>query len=453
MTTPSINDYVLKTNKPLTAADWENNLQTTVNYLTDGAADLSINSLAMVGALSVGTNITATNVTATNLYGDGSGIVGLDVQNKNWLVNGDGMVNTLAQFTLSLNNYSDLLNEGVNCWQGMATGTAVTAGSFTNTASSNVGRNGYAFIFLGATLTGAGVINLRYRMNSKDAKNFIGQIASFGSLVYHNVGSNINYTVTISKANALNDFTAVTAISSSAALAVVTGTPTAVKLENVSMGACGNGIQIIISAAAGAITTKNFEFANLQLEISPSATGYEYRIYQNEYTLTTKTWRLAYEKTISGAVSSFLVSGIPSGDSATCYKIILHVKAGAAAATSYYCQPNNDGGANYCRQIISFFSSTVGSSQSLAASDGLVVGYTAGLTNLSLSETFMYAISGSTRLAITNILANADGSSLTGALNEYQTWGSAADIASFSFEASEVSGFGVGTFVQIWVQG
>jgi hypothetical protein len=282
MATPSINDYDLKTNKPLTAADWETNLQTTVNYLTDGAADLSINSLAMVGALNVGTNITATNITATNFIGDGSTITGLNIQSKNWMVNSMGMIRLTTGYGVA----SGVYGESPAQYHGMVYTTSGIAGTFTNTTGSNIGRTGFAIKFDSVTAVGAGTVNLRYRIPSQDAKQLIGQIVSFSGLVYHNVGSAINYTVTINKANAQDDFSAVTLISASAAQAVGTATSTQILLENVSLGTCGNGIELIISAACGAITTKSFEFTELQLEVSASATAYDYRLYSNELDLT-----------------------------------------------------------------------------------------------------------------------------------------------------------------------
>jgi hypothetical protein len=48
------------------------------------------------------------------------------------------------------------------------------------------------------------------------------------------------------------------------------------------MGDCSNGIEILIGAVAGAITTKNFEFTDIQFELGSVATPYEHRPYALE---------------------------------------------------------------------------------------------------------------------------------------------------------------------------
>jgi hypothetical protein len=105
-------------------------------------------------------------------------------------------------------------------------------------------------------------------------------------LVYQATGGTINYTIYINKANSADNFSGVTSISTSSAQPADTATSTNIKLENVSMGACGNGIEIIIKVECGAVTLKNFQFTELQLEISSTATNYEFRSFEYESLLT-----------------------------------------------------------------------------------------------------------------------------------------------------------------------
>jgi len=197
-------------------------------------------------------------------------------RNKNLIINGLGQVATkVTALTLVKDTYGI---GGADRFYGMATGTLVTAGTLTYEAAggASVGRTGHAFKFAGVTLTGAGIVYLRYRMEAKDAVKFAGVNASFSAQVRHDVGSAIDYTIYVNKANAADNFAAVTAISNDTAQSVESGTNTEVKYEAIAMGSCGNGVEIIVKVEAGAITTKNFWFTEIQFEPGDVATPFEY---------------------------------------------------------------------------------------------------------------------------------------------------------------------------------
>ena len=200
------------------------------------------------------------------------------VARKNMIINGLGAVFQGSAYTLA----KDVYGEGPDEFSGMATGTLVTAGTLTQLTSANCGRTGYAFHFSGVTLTGTGIIYLRYRMVSKDAKGFKNQTASFSSKVYHDKGSDVNYTVYVRKPTVEDDFTAVTEISNSGAQTIISSAEADLKFEDISMGDCSYGIEIEIKVACGAITTKNFQFTELQFEISSVATSYDFSKFYRE---------------------------------------------------------------------------------------------------------------------------------------------------------------------------
>ncbi len=204
---------------------------------------------------------------------------------RNAIINGTGRVNQRnSAYTLVKDAYtwdsSD--RDGPDMFEGMATGTAVSAGTFNNTAAANCGSSGYAFKFAGVTLTGTGILYFRYRMEAQDAARFKNKTVSFRCQVYHDVGSAINYTVYIRKANAADNFAAVTAISNSGAISVPSATPTSLPYLSIAMGNCSNGIEIEIKVECGAITTKNFEFTEVQFEPGAVATPYEMSSYAEQ---------------------------------------------------------------------------------------------------------------------------------------------------------------------------
>jgi hypothetical protein len=142
-------------------------------------------------------------------------------------------------------------------------GGTVGAGTITQDTAATIGRAGYALHVSGATLTGSGEIYVRHRIESRDAKAFKNQTASFAVTVLHDVGSAVTYTITVRKPTVADDFTSVTDIGNNGGTSVASGTSTQVQYESVAMGDCSNGIEIEIKAACGAVTTKNFRFTEM----------------------------------------------------------------------------------------------------------------------------------------------------------------------------------------------
>jgi hypothetical protein len=168
---------------------------------------------------------------------------------------------------------------GTDTFYAKGAGTAVSAGTISNTASPAL-TTAFADKLAGVTLTGTGIVYGYRFIESANAKHYKNKTASFSVLVRHDVGSAKNYTIKINKANSADNFSAVTNIATGDAVSVETGTDTLLKLENVSMGDCSNGIEIEIIAECGAITTKNFEFSEWKFNLgsvvlSFMAKGYE----------------------------------------------------------------------------------------------------------------------------------------------------------------------------------
>lgn len=146
-----------------------------------------------------------------------------------------------------------------------ATGTAVNAGTIAQDNAASPGTSGYALKVAGATITGTGIVFIKYRMEAKDALAYKNGIASFGCKVRHDVGSGINYTITVRKpTTTTDDFSAVTDIQVGSAVSVATATNQTLSLEAVSLGDCSKGIEIEVKIECGAVTTKNFWLTEFQ---------------------------------------------------------------------------------------------------------------------------------------------------------------------------------------------
>lgn len=210
--------------------------------------------------------------------GSGPGIF----STKNAIINGGMQV--AQRGVLTLGSSAPAANAGygkVDRFQAWATGTAVSAGTADQDTAS-IGRTGYALKLAGVTLTGTGIVYIRHRIEGINALRFKNQTATFSIHVKHDVGSTINYTVTVRKPTALDNYTSTTVIQTGSATAVATGTETSLTLSSISMGDCSYGLEIEIKAECGAITTKNFWYAEAQLEEGVSATTFEYVSFDQE---------------------------------------------------------------------------------------------------------------------------------------------------------------------------
>ena len=149
----------------------------------------------------------------------------------------------------------------------MKAGGTVGAGLLVQ--GSTIGKKLKSAKASGTTLTGSGAVWVAVYEEARDAIKYKNQTCSVQAKVIHDVGSNVNYYIYVNKANSSDNFSAVTNIATSSAIVVATGTETTIVLEGISMGDCSNGIQLEIKSDCGAVTTKNFEFTDFQINTGP----------------------------------------------------------------------------------------------------------------------------------------------------------------------------------------
>jgi hypothetical protein len=359
MAIPSINDLIKYTTSKLTGAAWNSNLTKIVNWFTDGTADISVKTLTTSGSQTIagaqniagnltvsGTTTSTGNITTSGYFvGDGSLISNLNTtQSKNFIINGGCILVDNAPYTLINNTYGT----SVSRMYGMASGTAVSAGIFTQNTSSTIGRTGYSAKFSGCTITGTGLIYYRYRIASKNAKILKNQNLSFSCKCYQDTGAPINFTIYANKANAVDNFAAVTAISNSGAQGVADSAEVSLKYENFAAGDCSNGLEIIIKAECGAITTKNFEFTELQLEIGTTASSFNYETINLTAAINSYNSSFSNPVILTSTASSINLTGL-DGNTDIMYKIYAYfITAGTTTGASIlYLQMNGDTENNY----------------------------------------------------------------------------------------------------------
>lgn len=281
---------------------------------------------------------------------------------KNGVINGGMMVAQRAVLTLGSSAPAGNAGYGkVDRWQAWATGTAVSAGTATQDTASGIGRTGYAMKLSGVTLTGTGIVFARHRIEAKNSLRFKNQTASLAARVKHDVGSSINYTLTVRKANAADDFSATTVIQTGSATAVATGTETQITMTAISMGDCSNGIEIEVKAECGAITTKNFWLTEVQLEEGSTNSTFDYQSFEVELARCKRYFEKSFEYVTAPADGTFNTCDLPGYNlsTTTAYSQIEYsVEKRVAPTNTYY---NVSGGGSAGQWLLSYDGTSSGS--------------------------------------------------------------------------------------------
>jgi len=199
----------------------------------------------------------------------------------NYIINGGCAARQRPQATLSTSLQYGIVDRFK---VGVLLGT-VSAGTIIVSASAPIGRTGFAVFLSGVTMAGTPSIMMDTYIERLDAVNLKNAVASFSGLVYQTAVASATYTISIDKANTVDNFAAVTNIATSAGLPVLQNTSTQIRLENVAMGDCSNGVRIrlTISGLGVTVTTKDFYYTELQLTEGPSSTPFTRTPLSAEY--------------------------------------------------------------------------------------------------------------------------------------------------------------------------
>jgi len=143
----------------------------------------------------------------------------------------------------------------------------VSAGTIKHVTSAfTLSETGHVTFVENATLTGSGAILFRRRIEAKDAWKFYNAAAHYSARVYHDHGANVDFIITVRKADSVDDFASTTQIATGT-VSVANDSNSDIDLAIADMGDCRNGIEIEIKADCGAITTKDTYFGQEQLSI------------------------------------------------------------------------------------------------------------------------------------------------------------------------------------------
>ena len=253
---------------------------------------------------------------------------------QNFLTDGGALVAQSAAANMNSVALGALVYGTVDAWKcGFIAGTGVGGQPQQSTGQTGVGRTGTLLQIGGLQAGGVSQFRARTFIESKTALGLKGVAASFGALVAHSfVAANpVSVQVTISRANALDNFAAVSTIAQSAAVVIPTGagTPTAVSLLNVSMGDTSNGICVDVDAfvTGAAYSLRNFRIAEAVLCEGATVAPFPYE----DFGVVLRRCQRFYQKSFPYATAPAQNSGIQNG--AASYRVIVG-GAGVVGGTS-----------------------------------------------------------------------------------------------------------------------
>lgn len=140
----------------------------------------------------------------------------------------------------------------------------------------SLSQTGRACFVENATLGSGGAIYFRHRIEARDAWAFYNKPAHFSARTYHDLGPSVDYVITLRTPTSADNFASLTDIDSDT-LAINDDDNTDIAFSIPDMGDCRNGIEIEIKIDCGAITTKDFYIADLQLSVGAEQRPFELR--------------------------------------------------------------------------------------------------------------------------------------------------------------------------------
>lgn len=145
----------------------------------------------------------------------------------------------------------------------------------------SLSQTGRACFTENVTLGAGGAVLFRHRIEAKNAWAFYNKPARFTARTYHDLGPSADYIVTIRTPTSADNFASLTTIDSDT-ITLDDDDNTDLVFPIADMGDCRNGIEIEIKIDCGAITSKDFYIADLQLSIGAEHQPFEIRPFSLE---------------------------------------------------------------------------------------------------------------------------------------------------------------------------
>jgi hypothetical protein len=190
---------------------------------------------------------------------------------RNRLINGGFQINQRGAIAATSSGAY-----GPDRWVGLISGGTSISAAFNNLPF------GGAVTGMGGWLTGSwtnGIPQFMQRIESVNSVDLNGQQITVSGKFYQDTGNSQNIVVRISKPNALNNFSSVTTVATSANITTLSGAVTPFTATFTLGGSdATNGLMVdVYLATAVTVTSKGFGIADMQLEAGSTANPFERR--------------------------------------------------------------------------------------------------------------------------------------------------------------------------------
>lgn len=156
---------------------------------------------------------------------------------------------------------------------GRVSGT-VSAGTMQSGTLSGLGSTSRQAKMAGVTGDSSSIVEWRFRVASAEARRFANETLSISAVMRQESGLTATATIALYKADAADNFSAVTLVGSTTA-SVTSSTNTTLTYAGVSAGDVSNGIELVIKCQpGGAFSTKDFYLTDIKVEVGATATDF-----------------------------------------------------------------------------------------------------------------------------------------------------------------------------------
>lgn len=170
----------------------------------------------------------------------------------------------------------------VSVIQGKATNSST--GTITQSETGNAGTTGFELHLSGVTTGAGGQVFAANDISSENISNSLSGDVSVSAKVYHDTGVSHNWQLNVYSADAKDDFSTVTLISSTTAVSVTSAVATTLTgtfdLSGTSNAA--NGIRVEVQSDCGAVTTKNFYIAEMSVNNGRAVATYSQQLFEKD---------------------------------------------------------------------------------------------------------------------------------------------------------------------------
>ena len=161
-------------------------------------------------------------------------------------------------------------------------------------------------------------------------------------------------------------------------------------------------------------------------------------------------WVLESEVTLSATASAINFVSL-DGDTDSVYKIIARIEHVGSATTFYFAYLNQDSASNYGNQYMQGQGAVATAVR--GSTSAVSIGESTQTQCSVYSETIIYGQSGFNKVIKTTVGIGMESSTVDSIRNYAQSWSGTGTITSIKLSVFPLSGYAVGTNVQLWKRG